>query len=174
MPCLPPSQGGSQAPGGDPTSQGRGSRSGPVLDVDELEAAPGGAHGGAVLPGPGRPHGAVGSCLAGSHQPPCFPAPLFSHTLQIFYGLFVLPDASASRVFVAPWTVFSPVDGHLPLQHYQSGVKCPLRQFGDPLTHTVTHLHVVPAAFSRWTMQVSGVVNHPGMKLIVKPAQEAE
>lgn len=46
------------------------------------------AHGGAVLPGPGRAPAAMGPHLAGSHQHHCCPAPLFSYLLQIL--LFLL------------------------------------------------------------------------------------
>lgn len=74
--------------------------------------------------------------------------------------LLVLAHSPVSKVCVAPRTVYNPLDGHLPLHHYQSGVKCLLRQFSVPPALLYISMSC-QLLFPRWTMQTPAVVKPP-------------
>lgn len=86
-------------------------------------------------------------CFSPTHyKSPSFSSPYF------FSSWLLL-----SKVSVAPLLAFNPVDGHLPLQHYQSGVN----SLAVPLTHPVT-LAFLPCQLllsqifcQGWAMQVT-------------------
>ena len=141
---------------GDPTPPRCTSPNVPVMAVGELEAvgaSRGSAHGGAVLPAPGRAARAMGLLLAGWHH--CCPASLFSRPLQIlvFHLYICLEDFSFfSRGVSIPQLLFNQTDDCLSLCQEQFWANVHSDNLGNPLmqTHTCTFLSCWLLLF--WTL----------------------
>lgn len=108
----------------------------PVLAMDELEAVTRDTHRAAMLPGPGKAPSATGPHLARSCHL-CTLSPLYCKCLSFSHPILISfqADSSGSNASVAPWLAFNPVDGHLPLQPYQSGAN----RLCVPLTHPCSY-----------------------------------